>query len=68
MAPMSKESSVAEKSISKPPAPLFHLTEIAEWTPELANKLANIRPLPLGSAEVFFSLPTDSPYKFRSGK
>ena len=46
-------------------AEMWHLTEIAEWTPELAEKIADIKLDPHPEREmVFWSLPKGSGFTF----
>ena len=57
-------SGVEEDSSSKPI--FFHITEIAEWTPEIAHQVANIQPN-IDANLTFRSLPAGSPLKFKKG-
>lgn len=44
---------------------IWHMTEIAEWTPELAAEIANIKLDPRPENEmIFWSLPKGSGYLF----
>ncbi len=56
MKPRSLGMTTAAQSIIDPESIMCHVSELAEWTPELAEKLADIKPCPPEHEATMFTL------------